>query len=52
MYRHVVGNLTRRLAILSDFSAFMPGIGWPDIGDFRQTVDLRERFSDGTLRQF
>ena len=52
MYRHIVGNLIRRLAILSDFSAFIPGIGWPDIGDVRQTVDLRERFSDGTLRQF
>ena len=27
MYRHVVGNLARRLAFLSDFSAFVPGIG-------------------------
>ena len=44
---YVMGNLTRRLAFLSDFNAFIPGIG-----DVRQTVDLRERFSDGTLRQF
>ena len=28
----------------------MPGIGRTGIGDVRQTVDLRERFSDGTLR--
>jgi len=27
MYRHVVGNLIRRLAILSDFIAYLPGIG-------------------------
>jgi len=30
----------------------MLGIGRPGIGDVRQTVDSRERFSDGTLRQF
>jgi len=53
MYRHVVGNLIRRLAVLTDFSAFyIPGMSRPDIGNVRQTVDLRERFSDGTLRQF
>jgi len=28
---------------ISVFSAFIPGIGWPGIGDVRQTVDLRER---------
>jgi len=39
MYRHVVGNLARRLAILSDFSVFPVSENRSIRTDSRQTVE-------------